>query len=283
MKTLEIKQMLKFKSKLIVAVMLVFGVTAFMSCEKKVEKSEENLNEVLMSDANISKLASMHNVFLERIITNYNYSLENNKIDNFKQSFLKAELDGISSFQKTEIIGNLKKPLNKDNGEPQLSSMTADDLIQKINSSNFSNKALMNVMVSNAAEKVLNNKLSCEELNIYLDGLLEDAVEVVGENELIILKTYFETLKASAYFWFPEDLGGSGTGFAHLQELNGNFKADLGPLGSALVADAASISIGMIGVAVVGTLAGPVGWLSLLVVAGESAANSGLAAAISAM
>jgi hypothetical protein len=43
------------------------------------------------------------------------------------------------------------------------------------------------------------------------------------------------------------------------------------------------MSIGMIGVAVAGTFLGPVGWGSLAIVAGESAANSGLSAIVAAL
>lgn len=274
--------MLKLKSKLIVAVMVMFGITAFMSCEKEIEESNK-VPDVFISDSDISKLAQKHNEYLTDVIKNYDYESSQDYIADFEKNFINSDLDGLNQDERIQVINNMKIRSSKKSSQSEIEPSTINDLIIELNSSEFENKDMMIEVVNNATSIITKDKSTCSDVNAFLDNLLLEKVNNFNESELIVLKSYFETLKASAYFWYPTEREGSGIGYAHIQKIHGNNKADLGPLGSALVSDAASMSIGMIGVAVAGAFFGPVGWGALAIVAGESAANSGLAAVISAM
>lgn len=270
--------MLKLKSKLIVVVMVMFGITVFMSCEKE----NNNLNEdVSIDNAQIKKLAETHNLYLGEIVKSYDYTNDKNDINALKKSFLKADLADIGESVKLTILENLNKFTNKSTGESSFVPVSTENLFDEINSNNFSNKELIIEFLTVATNKVMDEQLTCSELTFFLDNIEGDAINNLEENEMIVLKSYFETLKASAYFWFSEELGGSGIGYTHIRKLNNNMKP-MTPVGAALISDASSMSIGMIGVAVAGVFCGPIGWGALAIVAGESAVNSGLAGAIAA-
>jgi len=256
-----------------------------MSCEKNENALQDVTQQVSINDAQIQKLAESHNLYLEEMVKTYDYNSKLSDVENFKANFLKANLDDISISEKTTIIERLKNT-NKSTGESSLKAATIDNLISEINSADFPNKELLVELITIATNKVTSSQLTCVELTSFLDNIINDAITTLDEKERIVIKSYFETLKASAYFWFSVELGGSGIGYTHLQNLNDNnnkASKEMSPLGSALIADASSMSIGMIGVAVAGTFFGPIGWGALAIVAGESAANSGLAAVISAM
>ncbi len=115
--------------------------------------------------------------------------------------------------------------------------------------------------------------------------------ELIG-SEIDILLTVTSTMKHSALFWAPENLGGSGIGYSVLQKIEKNYwnsEKEARPkpslkkvVGEALVADGISGGIGMLGVAVTiavaGIISGPAGWAALYVTFGESVISSGVQA-----
>ena len=217
---------------------------------------------------------------------NVNFKSRESSFSKFKNAFLRAKLKNITYEQKKTILNDIYNNSFKSSNDSVVKVASIQDLINKINSSNIVNKDSLIKCISIATEKVTKQNIACKALNVYLNNLEEKFSPVLGNRGKIILKTYFETMKASAYYWFPKRLGGSGQGYNILQKLMKTKKeknSEIPPIGAALISDASSMSIGMIGVAVTGAFLGPVGWGALAVVAGESAANSGLAAIVAAL
>ena len=87
----------------------------------------------------------------------------------------------------------------------------------------------------------------------------------------------FGILDYSARFWAPIDKGGIGEGYKILTQANGlseNSRVRF-DWRNAMKTDGISGGTGMIGVAVIGAFGGPIGWISLVSVAGNAAFASG--------
>lgn len=104
--------MLKLKSKLIIAVMLVFGVTAFMNCEQDEKATIETNKTMKVSD--FAKSGEIHNAFLTNVKNNFeavkDVKGEKEKIDiinDFNKKFA-SSLD-LSSNEKELIIQGLEE------------------------------------------------------------------------------------------------------------------------------------------------------------------------------
>ncbi len=270
----------------ILSIALFFGVAIFAGCQKTAPTIKDS------KDVKITKLALLHNEYLENIISHYDFDSNESKILKFKQAFLKSDLKGISYQQKEKILRSYYHKSFKNSQDSAIKIVNSNDLINKINSSKLSNKKLLIESIALATKEAKMNNMSCSKLNDFVDSL-ETALSLhLGGDELVILKTYGETLKASAYFWFPKSVGGSGKGYSFLLKVQNTSSSksksmkdvnfELPPLGAALVADAASMSIGMVGVAISGAFLGPVGWGALVLVAGESAVNSGFSGLVTA-
>lgn len=84
-------------------------------------------------------------------------------------------------------------------------------------------------------------------------------------------------LDYSARFWAPIDKGGTGEGYKILTQANGlneNSRVRFDWTKS-MIGDGLSGGTGMLGVFVIGAFGGPIGWISLVSVAGNAAFASG--------
>jgi hypothetical protein len=274
--------MKKNLSVLGVALIVTFS---FISCktENKFIILKDEPSKII-SDNDIKKLAQTHNEYLEKMVANYDYSTKDAFLA-VKESFLKSDLALLNESDKQNIfkkIENQSISMNNLKGGSIVSVVTLETLINEININDSENHDVLIQYLQSATDKATKGLISRTALSSFLDSLSNNAIISLNEKELIIFKTYTETLKASVYFWFPIELGGSGIGYAHLQKLAGNKKSFLPWYGAALISDASSMGIGMIGVAITGIVAGPIGWAALAFCAGDSAANSGIAGAIQA-
>ncbi len=272
---------MKHKKFIGIALFLLASIAVMVSSCKKEFQRYNKASGLLITDSDIVKLAQKHNNYLTEIIKNYNYDSVPDYIENFEKNFINTALDGLSQTERIQIIENMKKRHNQKNN---MIPITSNDLILAIDScSKFENKDKMIELVNTATSIIIKDTSTCAEINSFLDSLFLEKSNNFTKLELIVLKSYFETLKASANFWYPIERGGTGIGYAYIQKLHGDKKANIGPLGSALISDASSLGFGMIGVAIAGAVSGPIGWSALAIVAGESAANSGLAAVVASM
>jgi hypothetical protein len=107
--------MLKFKSKLIIAVVVIFGITAFISCEK--ENSPEEKKDIEIN-VDFTEFGKYHNEILDefykakRVKSTFSFEEKVDLVDNY----LSEVVDSINPGDFTKIIENQvkqKEYLNK--------------------------------------------------------------------------------------------------------------------------------------------------------------------------
>lgn len=213
------------------------------------------------------------------MIANFNYSATD-LISEFEDKVINANIDfnELSLEKRYSILFNFKD----NNGEYRFTNQ--NDLIIAINNSNFLDKQKLVNYVNSASNIVFTNLDNCYSLNQNLDNIKNFASTDLTNQSLVVLKSYIETLKASAYFWYPIDKGGSGIGYSHMESIEtyatNNKPQPTNPkLAAALVSDASSMSIGMVAIAI-GGIFSPLGPAVLISCAAQAAVSSGLAAVL---
>lgn len=188
----------------------------------------------LLTDTQIEAIGDAHNFYLEKAFENFDYSSDD-LIQELYQNFESVSPYDSIPFDPTEFETSTEDNLST------LQDSLSDEAFQIINNA---------VIASN----------NIENLSAFTDYIttLESTTRnnISGYEKDIVLVTLC-VLRKSAYFWLPQEDGGSGIGYEILQNINLNKKDDHGWL----AADGTAAGGGMIGTAVTAALAtGPVGW-----------------------
>lgn len=183
---------------------LVNGLFSFISCEKELDNQNENRallknslkSSLLLSldDATIKMLANKHNEYLEIVLKNYNYTFDEDKVINCRNNFLNIDLPGLTMEDKLTIVEGFK---NK-NGE--FVPTTSEKFYNALRVADLPNEDDLVEFIKEVNESIVNSNLVYSKLELFIDGNLADVNGRFTEAETKILKIYFETLKASAYF-----------------------------------------------------------------------------------
>ncbi|MDD4747292.1 MAG: hypothetical protein PHW19_08425 [Salinivirgaceae bacterium] len=201
-------------------------------------------------------------------------------IQETKQCFTSNTIDLLSDNQKAQALKSLElKSLKKSNGGTSNLPVEFEDLISAVSNADFENSEKLIFFLLESYNFLDDELLSCKKIDNSLDEILKESEPILQHRELIVLKSFMQTMKASSRFWFPIELGGIGVGYEHIVKMNKTNKSDRPWYANALISDCCSMGIGMVGVAVAGAL-GPVGWTALAIAAGEAIASSGIGAAI---
>ncbi len=229
------------------------------------------LSERMFTDEQIDSLGIYHNQLLSECYIDFNYGTSNPKEEFLSQFDLNVSNIGLShselnySTNVDSMVQVLKNNL----------SSTAFDFVLQIKQSaeNFTD-------VSSFTNEINNIELDVKE-------------NTIGKETDIIL-SLCSVIKRSAYFWASVDVGGSGEGFAILE----NFYTIYGDSGSgqhytlgetslarevgwALITDGFSASMASLGIAVACIITGPPGWTGLIITYGSAVLSSGFSAFIS--
>lgn len=224
-------------------------------------------NQRIYTDSQIDTIGLLHNELLQKCFSQFDYTSSSFE-DEFFEEFQKYEATYSIQLQ------NLK--VRTDNTE--MISNLAENLSSEAN--------LFLYQIIEEAE-TFEDVLSFTNQIITIENIFK--TELQGQ-EIDILLSITSTMKYSAQFWAPEDLGGSGIGYSVLQKIETNyFNFDKKPrpsvkkvVGEALIADGCSAGAGMLGiavsVAVAGIISGPAAWAALYITFGESVISSGITA-----
>lgn len=225
--------------------------TLFVSCNEEVSITETT---DILNNEELVKLGEYHNSSLETIFDDFNWNNSNRK----------EEL--ISQLQNKEVLLT-KYDLT------YLESRAHNDFEDNYNSL----KERMSLIAFEYIEKTVELSLNIENIEYFnseVNILQQEArLEISNIIELNAVLVSLETFKSSAHFWSPTNIGGSGIGYAYISNYNSNTKTKQTDWKTVLAADGISAGIGMIGVAIAAML-GPVGWVALVIVAGEAALSS---------
>ncbi len=254
------------KMKQIVAMLFSIAIiTLLFACNKESSRIKEEINQNPntlyrtseectkrhFTDEQINWIADNHNAILETVFNNFDFSSDNKEAElhnQFSQLDLQGDTVNWAEVKGYEETFNMLKE--------QLSSNAYSYIEQAFTlSSDIEDVAEFNQIISTMQMEAKSALIGCE-----LDCVL----------------TTLEVFKKSAYFWLPEELGGSGKGTLILQQLHPNttFQARWKWPGwnTVLASDAGSAGIGCLVVA----FSGGVGLLPMVASAAGSSALTAL-------
>ena len=247
---------------------LSIGVVCFASCNKDKVLPEEISKKTLetayiVSEVEVKKVGDYHNETLATVFKDFDWDAEDQKIELIKRFQLnKIVLD---DFQKEDL---------------ELSGEEIENKYVSLLKNKMSVKAYSYV---DEVMGLLESTNHCSEFSKDLI-LLKNKAMFAYENkefsstEVNSLLVTFGVFESSARFWAPIESGGTGTGHSVLVKAHSedgkrysfNWK-------NVVTSDGISAGVGMLGVAATGIVGGPIGWISLAVVAGSSATRSAIA------
>lgn len=249
---------MKTKFKIFKAAAVLSILLAATSC---VDETEIKPNNYVISDSDVKKMGDYHNESLEKAFSNFNWEAEDYKEEillQFKENDIVLEHEHVPNLITTDV--------------ESLEVSLEDYLHSKMSAKGYYYVGKMVTL----SEKINHCTEFSEDLKHLKNQVMEiyDNEEITNTdlNALLVMIGIFDS---SAYFWAPVNKGGSGKGYKILLKANGqnqNQRKEFNWRG-ALASDGFAAGCGMYGVAIAGMF-GPVGWLSLAIVAGESAASS---------
>ena len=257
---------------------LINGVVSLTSCEKEFDIQDENrvelnnslksLQQPSLNDETIKMLANKHNEYLAEIIENYRYSQDEDKVINCTNNFLNTELPNLTKEDKLSIVEGFK------NEYGEIVPTTSEQFYNALRSTDLPKKEKMIELIKEMNQNIVNSNLVYPELEQFVNDKLGSSEGQFTKTETKILKIYFETLKASAYFWFPQEYGGSGIGYRHLTKIHGKEETSAGQIvAQVCFADCMNLGFSFV---VIGLGAGPAGWGVLIASAAYSSALGGI-------
>ncbi len=178
--------MCKLKSKLIVAVIAIFGITAFMSCDKSnIEAESEFVNPK-------EEIGKMHNTQLKYVLENTNKIPEKSEV----RSHVEKILSQHSSFKTTVSLSSL--PSFFENFENF-------DMNNWVNEFNISSDLKSEIFIT---FQILQNASDLKDIIRQIEERELNASNLFSGNELDLFYEHLAVAKYSATFWSPEEQGG---------------------------------------------------------------------------
>lgn len=178
--------MFKLKSKLIVAVMVMFGITAFMSCEKS---NIETKNEFVNPKDEIGK---MHNIQLQYVLENTKVIPDKNKVISHVEEILSQHNTLKSTVSLSSIPGF---PENFDDL----------DMNNWVNEFNISSNLKSEIFIT---FQIFQNASDLNDIIQQIEDRESNASSLFSGNELDLFYEHLAVAKYTATFWYPEEQGG---------------------------------------------------------------------------
>ena len=175
--------MLKLKSKLIVAVMLMLGITAFMSCEKSnIEHEDEFVNPK-------EEIGKMHNIQLQYVLENTKVIPDKNKAIARVEELL-SQYDSFKLTVSLSSIPNLPENLDMD---------------MWVNEFNITSNLKSEIFVT---FQIFQNASDLNDIIQQIEEREVNASSIFSGNELDLFYEHLAVAKYTAIFWSPEEQGG---------------------------------------------------------------------------
>jgi hypothetical protein len=231
---------------------LVGTLFTFTACEKGSSLSENNVVtsiqknvdvEIDFSNVKPEEVGRLHNLYLKEAIKKH-YS---NSELSLKEVMVSLEIGDLSASQKSEIFDMIC--VN--------SAQEKEQIILDFFSHNKS-KMYFN-LIGKEIDKIEDYLTFSRNLDFVANNIKSD----ISGNDKYVLLSYLETARNSAYFWLPEEFGGSNEGGVYFMENNDN---DIIPQGISqrhkdiLRSDGVGAGFGMVGWGLSGLFSsGPMG------------------------
>lgn len=205
-------------------------------------RSRELWRTMELSNVEIKQMASDHNTSLKNIFDEkYDFDSKKTESEQFgeiKVALIKEFADASEQQAYNEFFDNVRNVNLVDLLENDFEKNYVDDITKKLNSS-----------------------ANHQELSNSLDLIIASIDQDKRDFFKTPLKLYAETIKESAYYWWPTEIGGSGVGYEVMQKRGKTVTKTT--MNRAAETDGKALSAGMIGVATYGAwgvMFGPVGF-----------------------
>ena len=199
-----------------VALLAIFAI--FASCNKDENdttipvNNKKNISPDLeivkgFTYSDILTLTSLHNEFCEEF--SQIFDLGNGTIaQEMERCFTEAPLDGISKSEREKIINCFR--------ERDFAPFSSEELTKWIlENQNIKDKENVLKIIFSISEEELDSSTYVSFSSI-VDSLQTDAYNKLSGYDLLAVITFLEQAKASYYFWMPNEIGGSGTGYSQI-------------------------------------------------------------------
>lgn len=212
-------------------------------------KNDDNQLEIAKIDA--VKAGVLHNKYLDETLNKMNNlsSKSANNQDELKNIILNLDIDGLSYEDKTIILD-------------EISNLSIED-IKNQTIANLNNPLASEYY--NQIDNAIDNSNNIEELKNTIDNIIINAENNLTGSDWNVIMAFAETSKASAEYWYPIEMGGSGKGYSVLLSKSNTLGKSSLQLNKKLPgwakADGRGAGYGMTGWALTGGLGGPVGFL----------------------
>lgn len=201
--------MKKYSKIFAVFAVIAIIVVIIVGCKK--ENKSGNNQVVIMDNRPSLQVAELHNEFLSQIAKDFDYS-KLGKSDSYEE--LHRCMQKLPCDQRIvdSVINDFYKKHCDVMDATSYYNMWKDSLNSSVLASDFINKDLLMSYIQQARSFVSNEELNYDKLSDDITSLMASAALVLSEDELQVLLAYADVLKNSAYFWLPEEFGGSGEG-----------------------------------------------------------------------
>lgn len=181
---------MKIKIGIISILVLVIATIGFVACSN----DDSSLEKKGTGEIDPVQVGIAHNEYLSQAMSNSakNSSLSKSSI------FMDLDIENLTDEQKAEIIQNV--------------SNISPEQMKEITFSFFENPLAEEYY--NMVDNALTNSSSYSELSYEIDNIKLLVNSNLNGKDWDIVMIYAETIKASAEFWFPENIGGSGKGYS---------------------------------------------------------------------
>ncbi len=180
--------------KLKIGVFVIFLITITATTLYSCSNDEAALNEKGTGLIDPIQVGVLHNEYLAQAMKteNKNNSLSKTSV------FMGLDIQNLTDEQKAEII--------------QVTSSVTPEQMKEITFSKLTNPLAKDYY--NMVDEALDESNSIQDLNNRITDITTLINSNLNGQDWDIVMIYAETIKSSAEFWFPENLGGKGLGFS---------------------------------------------------------------------
>lgn len=228
--------------KIILSIVILFTIgMSFNAC------TTDEINQKGTGNIDPVQVGILHNEYLAKTMNKLNKNSASKNGNKLRDIMMNFDVEGLSDTDKERILNDM-------------SSVSITDMKQ-FTLSNLNNPLAIDYY--NQIDSALDNLSSIDELNTNIDLIKEQVDANLTGSDWDIVMVYAETIKASAEFWYPIDLGGSGKGYSYILSKSSKSTVALKrtELPGWAKADGRGAGYGMAGWAMTGGLGGPVGFL----------------------
>lgn len=196
---------------------ILLSAAIFIACSKEENTTSSSVDKIqnskietnsqtarLFENIDPVQVGILHNKYLTQAVQ----IKELNPNLSFKEAYMQVKIDNVTPTFQSAIFDKVNE--------------TSSDEMKSVVISKLSSQKAVDFY--NSVEMAVDNSADYQTLNSNLNVIKNNVIKNLSGNDLDYVLVQLETIRASAYFWTPKELGGSGSGNNYMQ--NNSMKAD---------------------------------------------------------